>query len=434
MLVDPRTGPVRRLRDVVVPDDLPQSLHLVEAVLADTTRWSPWPSDPTGAGCALWDQAAARGAALGEAAERYCGNLVRPSTVRASHDELVSAGTAAVDPDALSLFSEAQLDTPGFPFVRFGRDLPVRWERGWSLHTGSRTYVPSSLVWVTWFRAPPGEFEPRTNPVCYAGVAAGQDHEQALSAALSELLERDAVHVTWTAGRALEVVSVPDWLASVARGPTGAFDTCFLVFPSLVGSPVIGALTVHRPTGYVAMGTACRPTPVAAATKALAEALQLHLVVRQLDDPESPLGRLAATAASPLKPWCPDRRYATGYRADLRDATDLGCHLQLWLDPAERASLDDALEDRGRRLIDILSFAPGSDAIVRALVDHGIDPIGVDLTTDDVRRCGLVVLRVVAPGLYGNAPAAFSYLGGRRLGDAMDPNLDRRRLRPLPYG
>ena len=41
--------------------------------------------------------------------------------------------------------------------------------------------------------------------------------------------------------------------------------------------------------------------------------------------------------------------------------------------------------------------------------------ISLDLTTPDVAATGLRVARVVVPGMYHNAPAAFPLLGGTRL-------------------
>lgn len=420
---------------MVLPVHLPETLHLVESVPADTSCWSSWPSDPSGAGCAFWDHEAATGAALGEAVERYCGNLVPSGLPRASHDRLQADGVSAIDPTDLALYGDDQYEAPGFPFVRFTRSLPVRWALGRSLVSGLTTQVPASLVWVTYARGLPAAREPRTHAVMYAGIAAGRSREEATTSAILELLERDAVTITWTGGAQVDTLVPPTWLGTLAAGPTRDFDTRFLHFPSLVGAPVVGAVTRHRPTGYLAMGTACRPDPVAAALKALAEAFQLHLVVQQLDDPGSALCRLAAARESPLKPWRRDRRYAASYRGDLRDATDLGCDLQLALDPDEGTRLERELA--GGRTIGLsdLPCVPGDrDGLVARLAACDIEPVSVDVTTPDVRAAGLCVVRVVAPGLVSNAPAALPLLGGRRMRAALDRNGRSPGRRPLPYG
>lgn len=434
-LLDARSGVVRELRPATLPADMPDALYLVESVISDTTRWSCWPSDPAAAGCAFWDEHAAEAAALGEAVERYCGNLVPPGLLTASYTQLDRAAVAAIDPCSLALYTAEQYKTPGFPFVPFTRDLEVRWSQGREIRTGSPCQVPSSLVWVTYLRAPLTESEPRTNPTIYAGIAAGPTRAAAEQSALLELLERDAVAIGWISGSPIKEVLPATWLGQLAAGPERAFRARFLHFPSLVGVPVIGTLLVHEPTGHVALGTACRATPLEAAMKALAEAFQLHLVVRQLDDPTSPLCRLATTPNSPLKPWRADRRYGLAYRQDRRDATDLGCHLQLHLDPAVRASLDGAFQPSTTSLLDIPSADSDVNALAgRLLAAAGISVISVDVTTADVAAAGLSVVRLVAPGLYSNAPAAMPYLGGTRLAAEMDRCGGGLRWEPLPYG
>ncbi|WUB15070.1 YcaO-like family protein [Streptomyces platensis] len=55
------------------------------------------------------------------------------------------------------------------------------------------------------------------------------------------------------------------------------------------------------------------------------------------------------------------------------------------------------------------------DDYVRLLTTQGLRAVTVDLTPPQVRAAGLHVARVMVPGLTCNAPAAFPFLGGRRL-------------------
>lgn len=433
-LVDGRTGLVRLTRTQPMPPEFPPTLHAVESLVADASRWSPWPSDPTCAGGVFWDRSAAEAAALGEAAERYSGNLVPPGMRSASYEDLRARGQAGIDPEALVLYSAEQYQQDGFPFVPFSRDLAVRWVESRDLQTRSPVLVPASLVWCTYFRSPPGSSEPWTNGVLYAGIAAGPTRAAAERSALLELLERDSVTLSWTSGGSTEEVIPAAWLATLARGPKSQFVTRFVRFPSLVGPPVLGALVTHESTEYVTLGTACRPDPVAAAMKALAEAFQLQLVARQLDDPASALCRLARTRDCPLKSWREDRHYRAAYRADLRDMTDLACNLQLHLDLSVWPPLDPELGAGGRvQMSDIAPDEADTATITARLADLGVSVVSVDVTTDDVRSLGMHVVRLVSPGLYSNAPAATPFLGGTRLAAAMAGTGRRPRLEPLPY-
>lgn len=406
-LVSERTGIVRRVVAEQVPAHFPRSFSFFTAVLSDSARWSRWASDSTGAGYAFGDPQAAVDAAVGEAAERYCGNLVPPDLLVASHAELASP---AVDPEQLALFSKAQYEQPGFPFVPFTRDLPVSWAAGRDLRAGAEVLVPASLVWVSH----PLSVGPRVNPVMQAGLAAGATRADAERGALAEVIERDTMTTAWAGRRPLRLVQPPRWLPRLA----GRMEVRFLEFPNEFGALVVGALLRDPELGYLTLGVACRDEPVPALRKALAEAMQLQRFVAAYDDPDGAYMRAARDERSPLAHWRADRRYADSYRADLRDVVDYGCHLQLYLDPSIQQRFEAELAGR-------LEAEVQATELSGSLHLEGYRAISVDVTTPDVRAAGLHVVRVVVPGLYSNAAAGLPFLGGR---------LEEERLAlPLPH-
>lgn len=443
-LVDPRFGIVRRLHDVALPEDFPPTLHRAHAVVSDARQFSPWPSDDRAGGFAFWNPDTARAAALGEAVERTCGNLVARPLRRASFADLVAAGEEAVDPESLALFSDEQHAAPGFPFVRFDRDLAVLWTEGRKLDdvgqqdrdeqdTGT-CWVPASLVWVTFSQGAPTRDEPRTHAVPYAGVATGPSRAAAERSALLELAERDAFSLGWHRGDPLVPIEVPSWLeATTATNASSSLRLRLFHCPSDLDLPVVAALLEDDRRRHRALGVACREAPRAAAEKATAEAFQLLTTVRILDDPRSPYhAEHAGAPGSGVKPWREDRAYRGLYRPDWRDAWDLLCHLQIHLDPAidpllaERLAIgvDPAarplcLDDLPRLPVEEDRVEEARDALVRRFAERGHPPVAVDLETLEIAALGLAVTRVVAPGLYGNAPAAFPYLGGERLARAV---------------
>lgn len=439
-LVDPRFGLIHSLRALPTRSDLPMSLCRAQAEVADSSRFSPWSCDDRAGGFCWNSPAAARAAAAGEAVERYCGNLVPAGLRRASYDELRRLGEAAVDPESLVLFNDEQYAVRGFPFTPFTRRLPVLWTRGRSLDpetSGEPTWVPASLVWVTFFTAGPTRHEPRTHATPYAGIATGPDREWAETAALFELFERDAAAFAWHGGGPLPRLEVPAWIRATVEMPR--LHLAFHLFPNPFDVPVLGALAHDEDRDLYALGLAARADPAAAALKAAAEALQLIVTSRILDDPESPYMRRVAAGAPGLgvKPWRADRAYRRLYREDWRDAWDLLCHLQLYQDPEMRAPLVERFENQPVLRLAEVAASGGvgrqeqrSD-LIRRLAARGHTPVAVDVTTADVAAAGLDVVRVIAPGLHGNAPAAFPYLGGPRL--AAMRSAGRLYHWPMPY-
>jgi ribosomal protein S12 methylthiotransferase accessory factor len=429
-LIDERCGVIRSLRPLPTPPRLPPSFEIVACELSDTTRFSRWASDSAGAGYALGEPEVARGAAVGEAVERYCGNLVPLGLRQGSHEQLLASGVAALDPERVALFSAAQYTSERFPFRPLSRTLSMEWGQGRDLLTGEAVAVPASLIWVSYVDAAVRAGLPATNPIIQAGLAAGPGRAAAEYSALCEVIERDAVALGWHGRRGVLAVRPPRWLARLGRGGQHTLHTRFFAFTGEFVPVTVGALVRDERTGYLTMGTACRADPVDGLRKAFAEACQLQMFVADYDDPESAYMLAARNPDSPLAPWRAERDYHRAYREDLRDVVDYGCHLQLYLDPVFQRRFESELADAVTAEVDHAEL-PAGPVDLPALVAHlhaaGRQVISVDVTTPDVVPSGLAAVRVLVPGLYSNSAVGLPFLGG----DRVDPAA--RRTLPLPH-
>lgn len=207
--------------------------HVVESQTADMARLGSWASNIFNAGSSWEDPVRAERVAVGEAIERYCGNVVDYSSlVRASYQDLCRRGIAAIDPRSLVLFSNEQYAMPGFPFVPFATDLVVSWTLARSLVSGEQVLAPASLVYVNW-NTGQSLFDPPTNPAYYPGIAAAPDRDAALCNAIEEvgLVVRSAAGrggsrvVGRRPGRARQRVTI----SSVRYPPAPAIDHVELV-------------------------------------------------------------------------------------------------------------------------------------------------------------------------------------------------------------
>lgn len=423
-LIDQRTGLIKEVRRQPHRDGAPLAFVAYAACVAEIHKASAGIADPFAFGASLADDERAWWAAVGEAVERYCGNAVPGDLPRTSYAELSDRRVVAVDPETLALYSARQYGSPGFPFEVFDRDLPVRWTPTLDLATGAVVSAPASLVYLNAYRATDSE-EARTNFTCYAGIAAGATLRHARRSAVEELIERDAVTIWWLSGgpaTGIAADSLPEVMSLLADPDSEHLSWTFLHIPSQFGVPVVGVLLEDPRCGIVAFGSACRTTPAAAALKAATEAIQCYILALDLVDEHSPLWRSVASGVMASHPYTahrPDRTYRDAFRSDCRDITDLAAQVQLWLDPR----IHDAQLDRLRRPrrwvpaedLESITCDDILDCYVERFSDAGCRLLSADLTTPDVRSAGLHVVRVLAPGLYGNAPAAFPFLGGERL-------------------
>ncbi|SDH11874.1 ribosomal protein S12 methylthiotransferase accessory factor [Sinosporangium album] len=406
---DERTGLVTRLLERRSHG----VLHTATAVLADTGAFAHPQGNPTVGGASFSDPARARARALGEAAERYAGHLVAGGRLRrTSWERLVGGGADAVDPAALALYGSAQHKRPGFPFAGLRRTDVVDWVAGRD-GDGRAVWVPASLVWLA-----PGEHaavrgRPAHLPVA-AGIAAGPSLRAAREAALAEVVERHALATAWYGGGVFP--RLPDPPLPRPRD----VELSLHAVPNMLRAPVVLCLA-QRADGLLGVGCSLAAGAAASARKAAAEALQsldaVDEIVGGIPEWERPHGALAPHRA--------DRRYADFYAADLSDATDLVCTLQLLADPR----VADAVRARILRpeggtgsAADLAPWHAPDSAWLRdrepgrALARRGLRPVSVDLTTPDLAAVGLAVARVVVPGLRSTGPAAFPFLG-----DGADP-------------
>ncbi|WP_190344761.1 YcaO-like family protein [Streptomyces venezuelae] len=410
-----------RPRVETVPSCISYTAHL-----AADPALGPAAVDTVTGGAALGDAEQARRAAVGEAVERYCANLVPDDLPTASHIRWSASGRTAVDPAEFALYSPRQYARRGFPFVPMTRDLPIAWTPGRDLGSGSETWVPASLCYVNYFRGA-RRAQPPTNYPVLAGTAAGTSPEEARLAALREVLERDAVTLWWLSGSPAAPLDIPydggdgALATALAEAAASGLRVTLLRIPSTLDVVVAGAFIEDPARGIAAFGSACRSTARAAAAKALTEAVGTHGTSLELLDHSSDFWtavRQGRVDHRPYRPYRSDRAYRDDFRADWRDVNDVGLHLQLYLDPRmQDARLDRLRAPRPLRGTRQPAAAGPADlgGYLRLLHAQGLRAIAVDLTPPPVRAAGLHVARVLVPGLSCNAPAAFPFLGGRRL-------------------
>lgn len=423
-LLDDRTGLIATHQVFDHHPSIPDQLVTVQTNVADMRRLYTWSSNVVCGGTSFRDFRAARGAAIGEAVERYCGNCLTDSVeVReASYRELRRSGERALDPESLVLYSDRLYDSPGFPFVRFTHDRTTHWVRGHSLTQDRPMWVPASLVYVNWYMDQYAEVPP-TNFLYYPGLAAGRSLEHALVSGIEEIIERDATMIWWMNRHPLpKVEPTPELAALWAGRPTELGQRGWLIhLDNEFDVPVLAGVVENEVEKLFSIGFGARPDPVEAARKAWGEGLTLQDGSRDFDDPNG-LFREAVAAgwtSARVKPWREDRAYLDDYARDFHDVNDLLCQEQLFLDPRAAEIVRPWVDTPTTRSMDSLPRLPDRTlgTYQKTVERRGYEIVYVDITTQDVAKTGFRVLRVLIPGLVPNFPAAFPFLGRRRIQD-----------------
>ncbi|WP_447041560.1 TOMM precursor leader peptide-binding protein [Streptomyces sp. DSM 118878] len=328
-------------------------------------------------------------ATIGESLERCAAGLYRSSRLRtASYARL---GDEAVAPGAFGLFSAEQYASPGFPFAPFTEDTPVRWVRATRWADGAPCWVPASQVYLYYRRA---KEETPIAPSISTGLAAGPTYADAVLGGLSEIVERDALSISWL--HRLPPRPVPEEV--VAASPrvgyhlshAASWRVSFYDLSLDLTPPVVVAVMDHRGPGgpVLSFGAACRLSPVRAVEKAFLEAAQGLTYVRRLVKTYE-----GFEAASDFDLVDEFNKHAILYtrHPELRPRAGYLVHPSVPT-PCDRPA-------RPAPAADPAAAADDVELIVKELAAIGLHTYVVDLTAPDTRRLGVHVVRVLVPGL-----------------------------------
>jgi ribosomal protein S12 methylthiotransferase accessory factor len=370
-LVSPDVGVIHRVDDGVTQYDHPR-LAPAYAQMCETGALFGVRTTAHAGGMAD-DPEQAWLAAAGEAIERYCATAVPGSRLRRA--------------------APAELTGPVVPPLWLAghgaHGRPISWVPGWQLR-GAGPAEPAWLAASRVYLAHQDDAGQVAMPTS-TGLACHADPWRALYAALLEVIERDAVMISWLARTGARPLRASlRWTAP--RGNAVRFDRApeqyrLYLLDSPTGAPVVFAVArgAQGQPG-AAVGAAAHPSLPHACRKALVEAHQtMQWATHMLAE-----GRTPAPSADQVH--------------------DLDAHVAYYLDPARVdafAFLDgDGAAPEPAEYVELaqLPVLPDPESACRRLVADviaaGLDCYAADVTAPEVRAAGLWVIRAVVPGLY----------------------------------
>jgi ribosomal protein S12 methylthiotransferase accessory factor len=283
--------------------------------------------------------------------------------------------------------SAAELAHPRCPVTAPDPAAPIRWVRGVDLHTGRLRWIPAVLVYLHIVPASPGE---RFHLPISTGCAAHPDLATALVNAACEVVERDAISLTWLQRLGLPRIEL-DSVSPYLRGfldVAAERDLRTYLFDATtdVGIPTVYSVEVAPAHSTCATVVMCATDldPQRAVAKVLREAASARIALQ-----------VARPAAADLD------SFATVY--------DGAVHMGR---PEHTGAFDFLLRSPRRRPLSAMPLlasgdpATDLDLVLRRLRALDLAAYAVDLTTDEALRAGMHVVRAVVPGLQ---PLSFSY-------------------------
>jgi len=333
---------------------------------------------------------------VAEAAERYANSMLNESSswIVASQNEL---GDEAMDLSTLPVCSERELADPNAMIGKADPDAPIRWVKSYSLTEDREVYVPAIL---THLFVQGSEHENFVYPIS-TGVAAHSDLIKAVTSAICEVVERDAIALTWLAKLPLPQVEFDlpvqdahkDKFRQLARGH---MKQLFFDATTDIGIPTIYSVQLVDGHPTLSQFVSCSTNFDAAEAAAK--------VIR-----ESASGRTMFEQNHEIP-------------ANVSDFMRLEDGAAFMGRPENRSYFDFLLNSPTRRPISaIKSDYPEDDAgrlhwLKQRFSDLGYKVYISELTTDELRDVGLRTVRVIIPGLMPMTPVQRArFLGHPRL-------------------
>lgn len=340
-------------------------------------------------------------ACIGEGVERYCCRFVDGRSLKFGSFE--DYKDQAVDPALWSLYSPLQYALPRFPFVPLLHSTPLWWAQAYSLFDSESKLVPACFLYMPYEIREP---EAPITPAISTGLSCASSCTQAILQGLYEVIERDALAITWLKQVPVcELVDMPEDISlTFNRGPITyhVYD-----ITSDVNIPVYLVLSIGDSAfgRLISVGTACNLDPLRALRKAFLENAQGRLALMHLREKHTG--------------WVPQADFADvntfeDHALVLTCCPDLLGQVR-FLGAKGKKSFRENFKHREERPDKALALC------LEQLDKAGFEPLAKDLTTEDIRPIGLSVVRTLIPGMQPlHGTHILPFLGGNRLESAAD--------------
>lgn len=375
--VDRRTGIIHEIKEhEVITGTIP--MHIFTANkrdLVDTELNILIPVVSNGLGYDFSDSDKALEKAIGEAVERYCSATLNKPILKAKAQEL----DYTLDLYSITRCLSNQLTNEDLIYKKVSDELDLYWVQGKNELTGQETWIPTDLVYLGNF------FNAKViRDITSTGLAAGSTLDDAVKNGLLECIERDAFVIMWLNRLSMPQINIESInndkiIRAISQIRSMELDITILDITNDLR--VASFLTIIRSNKapYITMGASTDLDPEKAIFDSILESSCCYNlnVTKYLDV-----------------------NYSKIVNNHLSTFTNFNHHSDLYAFHENWDVVDFLFQGKVVDLYrDDVVYITEKEECLQYIQELGIDLYTVDITTNDVRKEGLFVIRTVMPQL-----------------------------------
>lgn len=386
-LYNPYTGIIKKI--TLLQNELVPDYYIIKSNVTDKKKFdTEFLFDEIGAGCSLNYEKAIM-SSIGEAIERYCGNIPVNEIIEKSKQELDNSGEKYFPIESFISYPESTRRAVGFPFKNLEKEEKFSWIKGYSLFNKKKKHlIPATMVYVNFMTKENRSY----NFPNLSGLASGTSLNQAISSAILEIIERDASIRWWyfdTAERLIRKSTTNNYV--------------FLSYQIDAIVPTVASFLFDLKNELVSVGFASRFDFEDAIEKSKSEAVQLNMnMINILNNNLSS----ADPVKKYLKPYRKDRNYIDSFKKDKMDMFDLIHNIQYYVDRRAFKKLSIRLNQVVEEIQEE-NLISNIERLFSYFKETKQEVIITEITTEDIKNMVWYVVRVLIPGFIINTPTAF---------------------------
>ncbi|WP_342540146.1 YcaO-like family protein [Heyndrickxia sp. FSL K6-6286] len=379
LLVDNRTGIINKVEKLFfLPGSIPLKAYRAQGnfVIREEDNFKTIKRNTyNGLGFSVFSDEKAEISALGEFVERYCSTFVTQEILEKCISEEFGN---KLDLTQVTTVSEELAKKYNIKKLTIDQDTSFYWVQGMDLHTNESIWIPTDLVYLTTYI----KNESPIRDMVSTGTATGNSINDAIIRGLLECIERDAITIMWLNKLSMPIVdnnTINDKEISevIKRIEDQGLKVTILDISNNINIPSFFTVIESNTSPYISTGASTKFNRTEALMSSIEEAIAIYNLS---------LLKITNNTIDNFDP------------TDIKNLNDMDKHSDYYAINDMRSKISFLFA--GKKIKwqeDDSNYIHNYEQLITELKKLNIDVYAVDLTTKDIEKTNLYVVKTIVP-------------------------------------